>query len=125
MAQHRSIECTRVRPVNTTTTDPAGAPLPPLLRLPRELRDLIYEEYVRVDGGYVYNPETNRLAHADGSPIDLSLRRVCRQLASEVQGLALKLNTITFETCFSEASREDAGMHHAIVRKIGWRKKGR
>jgi len=123
MAQHRSIEYTGVRPVNTTTADPTGAPLPPLLRLPRELRDLIYQEYVRADGGYVYNPETNRLAQTDGSSIDVSLRLVCRQLASEVQGLALKLNTITFETCFSETSREDAGMHHAINTKIERRKR--
>ena len=81
MTQHTLVEFTGVRPVNTTTPDPTATPLPALLRLPRELRDLIYEEYVRVDGGYVYNPETNKLAHADGSPIDLSLRLVCRQLA--------------------------------------------
>lgn len=123
MAQNTPVECTRVRPVDTTTADPTGTPLPALLRLPRELRDLIYEEYVRVDGGYIYNPETNRLAQADGSSIDLSLRLVCRQLASEFQGLALKLNTITFETCFSETSREDAGMYHAMIKRIAWRKR--
>jgi hypothetical protein len=27
--------------------------LPALFRLPRELRDIIYEQYVRTDGGYV------------------------------------------------------------------------
>ncbi|KAI4650284.1 uncharacterized protein J4E79_009552 [Alternaria viburni] len=123
MAQNTPVECPGVRSVNTTTADPTAIPLPTLLRLPRELRDLIYEEYVRVDGGYIYKPETNRLAHADGSPINLSLRLVCRQLASELHGMALKLNTITFETCFSEASREDAGMHHAINTKIERRKR--
>ncbi|KAI4614525.1 hypothetical protein J4E83_007179 [Alternaria metachromatica] len=122
MAQHTPVECTGVRPVNTTTADPIGIPLPALLRLPRELRDLIYDEYVRVDGGYIYKPETHKLAHADGSPIGLSLRLVCRQLAAEFQGLALKLNTITFETCFSEASREDAGMYHTMIKQIAWRK---
>jgi len=33
-------------------------PTPPaILRLPRELRDLIYEHYVQVDGGYIHNFE--------------------------------------------------------------------
>ncbi|KAI4933215.1 hypothetical protein J4E85_003620 [Alternaria conjuncta] len=122
MAQNTPVECTGVRPVNTTTADPIGTLVPPLLRLPRELRDLIYEEYVRVDGGYIYNPETNKLANADGSSIDLSLGLVCRQLATEFQGLALKVNTLTFETCFSEASREDAGMYHTMIKQIAWRK---
>jgi len=31
--------------------------LPAILRLPRELRDLIYEHYVQVDGGYIHNFE--------------------------------------------------------------------
>jgi len=31
--------------------------LPAILRLPRELRDLIYEHYVQVDGGCIHNFE--------------------------------------------------------------------
>ena len=31
--------------------------LPAILRLPRELRDLIYEHYVQVEDGYIHNFE--------------------------------------------------------------------
>ena len=31
--------------------------LPEILRLPRELRDLIYGHYVQIDGGYIHNFE--------------------------------------------------------------------
>ncbi|KAK1636161.1 hypothetical protein BDP81DRAFT_429150 [Colletotrichum phormii] len=41
--------------------------------LPRELRDMIYRFYVVSDGGYVLNPESNRLRDAMGRPIDLAL----------------------------------------------------
>ncbi|KAM7201844.1 hypothetical protein V8F33_003120 [Rhypophila sp. PSN 637] len=34
---------------------------PPFSDLPRELRDMIYIEYVIVEGGYVFNPRTGKL----------------------------------------------------------------
>ncbi|KAM7215121.1 hypothetical protein V8F06_009515 [Rhypophila decipiens] len=34
---------------------------PPFSDLPRELRDMIYIEYVTVEGGYVFNPLTGKL----------------------------------------------------------------
>ncbi|KAI4704687.1 hypothetical protein J4E89_009564 [Alternaria sp. Ai002NY15] len=97
--------------------------LPAILRLPRELRDLIYEHYVQVDGGYIHNFETNRLLQADGSPISTGLALTCRQIAAEMQGLALEQNTITFSTHFSESSRQQAGLFHMTMYTIMFRKK--
>jgi hypothetical protein len=123
MVPHAGIQRADGRPLNAHVTTIGPTPLPAFLRLPRELRDIIYEQYVYEDGGYVYNPETDKFANTDGSPITLSLSLVCRQLASELKGVAFRCNTLTFRTSFSEKSREDAGMHHAIVTKIAWRKK--
>ncbi|KAI4619402.1 uncharacterized protein J4E87_007652 [Alternaria ethzedia] len=97
--------------------------LPAILRLPRELRDLIYEHYVQVDGGYIHNIETNRLLQADGSPISTGLALTCRQIAAEMQGLALGQNTITFHTHFSESTRQQAGLFHITMYTIMFRKK--
>jgi hypothetical protein len=85
-----------------------------LLKLPREVRDMIYEHYTRTDG-YIHNFETNKLRQANGSPIDLSLTLTCRQIAQETNGLGLLRNTITFSTFFSENTREPAGLFHAAV----------
>ncbi|KAI4694268.1 hypothetical protein J4E81_006484 [Alternaria sp. BMP 2799] len=99
-------------------------PIPPaILRLPRELRDLIYEHYVQVDGGYIHNFETNRLLRADGSPISTGLGLTCRQIAAEMQGLALGQNTITFYTHFSESSRQQAGLFQMTMYTLMFRKK--
>ncbi|KAI4630102.1 hypothetical protein J4E80_001035 [Alternaria sp. BMP 0032] len=97
--------------------------LPAILRLPRELRDLIYEHYVQVDGGYCHNFETNRLLQADGSPISTALALTCRQIATEMRGLALGQNTITFSTHFSESTRQQAGVLNGAMHNIVYRKK--
>jgi hypothetical protein len=83
------------------------------LQLPRELRDLIYDLYLRCDGGYVYNFETNKLAQANGDEIELALIYTCRQVAKEMIGLALSINTVTFSTYYSEATQELAGRLHS------------
>ncbi|KAI1736120.1 hypothetical protein F4680DRAFT_275040 [Xylaria scruposa] len=72
----------------------------PLLRLPRELRDIIYGFYLAVDGGYVYDFRTGKLRGADAPdrPIDLALTFTCRQIAAEMRGVALGVNTIHFRT---------------------------
>jgi hypothetical protein len=44
----------------------------------------------------------------------LELGLVCQQLALEITGVALQVNTNMFETCFPEALREDAGMLIAL-----------
>ena len=86
-------------------------PTPPaILRLPRELRDLIYEHYVQVNGGY-------------GSPISTALILTCRQIAAELRGLALGQNTITFYTRFSKSTRQQAGLLNGAMYTIRHRKK--
>ncbi|KAI4665269.1 uncharacterized protein J4E78_002729 [Alternaria triticimaculans] len=93
------------------------------LRLPRELRDMMYEQYYAVENGYIYDAEHNKLTQADdGSPISLSLSLTCRQVASEVQGLAFRLNTITFTTSCSRRTQKAAAIFHATVGGITRRK---
>ncbi|KAF1847202.1 uncharacterized protein K460DRAFT_363309 [Cucurbitaria berberidis CBS 394.84] len=101
---------------------PSPHNLPAFLRLPRELRDLIYEHYVRVDGGYAYQFRTNKLTQSDGKPILLSLALASRQVASEMSGVALRTNTITFSAHFSETTREKAGLFHEAILQITKRK---
>lgn len=84
------------------------AAAPHLLRLPHELRNIIFDYYFHRDGGYVYSFESNKLTNTDGSVIDLSLVFTCRQLAVEMRGAAFRPNTITFRTFFSPATREKA-----------------
>ncbi|KAK1716100.1 uncharacterized protein BDZ83DRAFT_635122 [Colletotrichum acutatum] len=76
--------------------------------LPRELRDMIYRLYVVSDGGYVLNPESNRLRNAMGRPIDLALTYTCKRVADEMRGLALEANTITVSTFYSPHERHRA-----------------
>ncbi|KAF9871336.1 hypothetical protein CkaCkLH20_11257 [Colletotrichum karsti] len=86
------------------------------LRLPRELRDVIYKMYVTVDGGYkcdsnilveskLRGEARGRLTQANGEPIDLSLAYTCRIIANEMRGLALQTNNITFSTFYSDGLR--------------------
>ncbi|KAK3369767.1 hypothetical protein B0T24DRAFT_532555 [Lasiosphaeria ovina] len=82
-----------------------------LLTLPRELRDHIYRHYVYTSGGdgYIFDYEARKLRLADNRPIDLGLMYTCRLAAAEMRGLALRLNTITFSTLYSEELRSRAG----------------
>lgn len=82
------------------------------LKLPRELRDIIYTLYTQVDGGYAYNFATNQLVRADGGYTDNALILTCRQVAAEIQGLALTMNKITFRTYHSEETNEVAAHFH-------------
>ncbi|KAF2113297.1 hypothetical protein BDV96DRAFT_648264 [Lophiotrema nucula] len=86
--------------------------------LPRELRDAIYQHYVRVDDGYFYDFPTNSLTGSNGDRIDLSLALTCNQIANEMRGVALKNNKITFKTHFSEKSRRSAELWHLICDSI-------
>jgi hypothetical protein len=86
-----------------------------LLKLPREIRDMIYEYYTRTDDGYLYDFENNKLRQTNGSRIEVSLTLTCRQIAHEMNGLGLLRNTVTFSTFFSERTREPAGLFHAAI----------
>jgi hypothetical protein len=69
-----------------------------LFRIPRELRDEIYQYYVLEEDGYHHDSVTGKLRIANGDPIDLSLQYSCKRVAAEMDGLALEANTITFRT---------------------------
>jgi hypothetical protein len=73
----------------------------PLFRLPRELRDVIYEHYAMVQDGLVHDFETNKLATGDGGSIDLSLMLTCRLAAEQMRGLHLKLNSLPRAQAYS------------------------
>ncbi|KAM7217004.1 hypothetical protein V8F06_007643 [Rhypophila decipiens] len=68
------------------------------LHLARELRDMIYKDYLTVDGGYVFNPTTWKLKRSNNNsnPHPFALQHTCRLIASEMRGLALTHNLITF-----------------------------
>ncbi|OIW32836.1 hypothetical protein CONLIGDRAFT_153930 [Coniochaeta ligniaria NRRL 30616] len=66
--------------------------------LPRELRDDIYVHYVTIDGGYVFNQDSGKLRPATPHAHPFALQRTCTRAASEMTGLALSCNTVTFST---------------------------
>jgi hypothetical protein len=84
---------------------------PHFLFLPREIRDLIYCDYLRMgtEDGYTYDFEAGKLRTADKQPIDLSLMYTCRLVANEMRGLPLRLHRITFTTLYSDELRLRAG----------------
>jgi hypothetical protein len=67
----------------------------PLLRLPAELRNQIYE-YVLTFGVWFINENTGYADPCDAQPGVLSLLSVCRQIYHETEFLALRLNAIYF-----------------------------
>ncbi|KAF6803476.1 hypothetical protein CSOJ01_10893 [Colletotrichum sojae] len=76
------------------------------LRLPREIRDMIYEEYFRLDGGYLCDTDAflkGSLSTSSGEPVDLSLVYTCKMVAEETEygNVALGFNTVTFTTLYS------------------------
>jgi hypothetical protein len=84
---------------------------PHFLFLPREIRDLIYCDYLRMgtEDGYTYDFEAGKLRTADKQPIDLSLMYTCRLVANEMRGLPLRFHRITFTTLYSDELRLRAG----------------
>ncbi|KAK8112505.1 hypothetical protein PG984_013031 [Apiospora sp. TS-2023a] len=97
----------------------------PFLRLPRELRDAIYREYVLVDGGYVFNPYTEKLRKATGQgrgdanrAINLSLTYTCRQVAIEMKGVALGANLVTFKTLYRHNLRIRVGRYFGLIDQL-------
>lgn len=80
-----------------------------LLALPYEVREQIFQLYFKVDGGYVYDGESEKLVTADGQRIDLSLMYTCRSVADGTKHIPLSVNTVTFSTVYREDWRERAG----------------
>lgn len=76
----------------------------PLFRLPRELRDEIYENYAYHERGLVYDYTSSNLRCPDGR--DLNLACTCKVVADEMRGVHLRVNVVTFmPSC--DKSREE------------------
>ncbi|KAF5586595.1 uncharacterized protein FSUBG_12105 [Fusarium subglutinans] len=73
-----------------------------LTSLPSEIRQQIFRECLEVDGGYVYDVQTDKLTNADGNAIDLSLLYTCRSIANDTRAMPLAVNTIRFSTVFRQ-----------------------
>ncbi|KAM5347428.1 hypothetical protein ACJ41O_010433 [Fusarium nematophilum] len=82
--------------------------------LPLEVREQIYQYYFKVDGGYVFNGDSEKLTTAGGNPIDLSLVYTCRSIANDTKDMPLAVNTITFSTVYREDWRELAGCFNYV-----------
>ncbi|KAM0548399.1 hypothetical protein ACHAPJ_009883 [Fusarium lateritium] len=82
--------------------------------LPFELREKIYHDYFKADGGYVYNAESDKLTTADNSPIELSLMYTCRSIANDTKYMPLAVNTIKFSTLYREDWRGLAGCFNFV-----------
>jgi hypothetical protein len=90
-----------------------------IYKLPRELRDQIYDDYFALDGGDTLNPCTNKLTTTNGDRIDLSLRSTCQLIAHETRGTALKSNAVHASTFYSRELRTRAGHFNVLLKMIG------
>jgi len=84
--------------------EPAGQQQSPLCRLPRELRDEIYDYYACDEEGLAYDYPSRTLKYASGA--ELSLPLTCKMVANEMKGTHLRVNTITFIPCCSETDED-------------------
>jgi hypothetical protein len=93
-----------------------------LLGLPRGIRDLVYDNYLSLEGGYVFNFQSGKLGDCHNIPIDVSLLSSCRQIALETHGVAFEFNTITFATGHSRTASTTAGLFNYFVKTVHARK---
>ena len=68
------------------------------LSLPRELRDKIYRYAVIEPDGYHHDPTSGRLKTIRSTSPQLALIKTCKQVAEEMNGLALQENIIIFKS---------------------------
>ncbi|KAK0717146.1 hypothetical protein B0T26DRAFT_751240 [Lasiosphaeria miniovina] len=66
--------------------------------LARELRDMVYEYYVAIDGGYVFDPESDKLKAPSPRAHLFALQRTYKRVTDEITGLAFIHNLVTFST---------------------------
>ncbi|KAL2677376.1 hypothetical protein Neosp_011146 [[Neocosmospora] mangrovei] len=85
-----------------------------LITLPPEIREKIFHYYFKVDGGYIFNGDSEKLTTADNNPIDLALIYTCRSVANETRNMPLTINTITFSTLYREDWRGLAGCFNCV-----------
>ncbi|KAG5794595.1 hypothetical protein H9Q69_006357 [Fusarium xylarioides] len=97
-------------------SSPTQRPKATFLCLPLELRQQIYHDYFKVDGGYVYDGDSDKLVQADGQPISISLRYACRSVAEETSSIPFQLNSITFSTLYRKDLQHQAAIHSNLIR---------
>ncbi|KAI4696614.1 uncharacterized protein J4E88_000791 [Alternaria novae-zelandiae] len=70
----------------------------PLFRLPRELRDNIYEHYAHDENGVFYDYASDKLRYETQEKHQemTALTRCCKQAAEEMKDAAMRANTLTF-----------------------------
>ena len=70
----------------------------PLFRLPRELRDSIYEHYAHDNNGVFYDCASDKLRYETQEKHQemTALTRCCKQAAEEMKDAAMRANTLTF-----------------------------
>ncbi|KAI4629150.1 uncharacterized protein J4E87_003411 [Alternaria ethzedia] len=70
----------------------------PIFRLPRELRDNIYEHYAHDENGVFYDYASNKLRYENQEKHQemTALTRCCKQAAEEMKDAAMRANTISF-----------------------------
>jgi hypothetical protein len=115
----------------------SSQPSSPLFtKLPRELRQLVYEFYSYEPNGYFHNPTTNQLrCRSEGEdgfkPPCLALMYTCKQAAAEMAEVPLRVNTITFtsaDTGITDMSsyrgvKSRAGRFHCLLFQVHRAKK--
>jgi hypothetical protein len=77
--------------------------------LPLEIRQQIFSDHFKVQGGYIYDAKADKLRNADNTPIDLSLVYTCRSIANDCKHLPLAVNALHFSTPYREDWRSLAG----------------
>ena len=84
----------------------------PLFRLPRELRDEIYDFYTHEDDGYVFDSTAQKL------PIELALSYKCKRVATEMTGMAFRTNDIKFRTMLSSPEITDQPSNASLYEEL-------
>ena len=87
----------------------------PFLRLPRELRDIIYSYYALEADGLYFDYDASTFRKADGRPRDLSLVYTCKTIRAEMHDIPLKTNLLVFATACSESQRLRAGRFQRLL----------
>ncbi|KAF4460148.1 hypothetical protein FALBO_13083 [Fusarium albosuccineum] len=91
-----------------------ASPPTTLTTLPFEMRRQIFIYAFKVDGGYVFNGDSEKLTMADGKPINLALMYTCRSIANDTKGMPLSVNTINFSTVYRRAWNGVAGCFNYV-----------
>ncbi|KAM0232300.1 hypothetical protein ACHAP5_010759 [Fusarium lateritium] len=86
-----------------------------LISLPLELRQQIFQDYFKVEGGYVYDAKSDSLKTADNRSIELSLIATCRSIANDTRHLPLSINTVKFSTLYRDDWRSLAGCFNLVA----------